>query len=119
MTEVAALEVQEQIKNIQQQVVDKYMTPYYCIGSRGSGKTCSLIRMAKYCNVSIIVMSCPQYGEQKAKEMGIEGIKFVSYHSFFDDVELQREKFFIDEIDDYLQTIYRGFSGYSNSIGGV
>ena len=86
---------------------------YRIIDKRGSGKTSRLMLLAKESNATI-VCSYPHGFEAKAKQYGIEGLKFISYHEFLDRSyhHDREEKFLIDEVDGLLKRIDGNVIGY-------
>lgn len=88
---------------------------YHMIGGRCSGKTTSLLHAAELRNIKNIVMAEPQIGKQRERELGFpEGtFNFINYKDF--DPLKMREGFLIDEIDDFLHYLFRGYKGFTMS----
>ena len=87
---------------------------YHMIGSRGSGKTTSLLYAAELRNIKNIIMAEPRIGKQREKELGFpEGtFNFIPYKDFN---PLMRDNFLIDEIDKFLHYFFSGYRGFSMS----
>lgn len=84
------------------------------IDERGSGKTSRLMLIAKE-QGAIFVCKNPKAMEYKAKQYGIEGIKFVSYGEF-STLLLHREKYVIDELETFTLDAFGGeLVGYTLS----
>lgn len=84
------------------------------IDERGSGKTSRLMLIAKE-QGAIFVCKNPKAMEYKAKQYGIEGIKFVSYGEF-STLLLHREKYVIDELEAFTLDAFGGeLVGYTLS----
>lgn len=90
------------------------------MGSRGTGKTSQLLRMAERKN-GVIVCANPHAMFQKSKDYGlvIPEDHFYSYYDFkngYLDVA-NHAPIFIDEIGCYLRSINPDVVGYSESLG--
>lgn len=88
---------------------------YHMVGGRCSGKTTSLLYAAKLRGIKNIIISEPQIGKLREKELGFpEGtFNFISYKDF--DPLRTRKGFLIDEIDSFLHYIFSGYRGFTMS----
>ena len=90
---------------------------YRIINGRGTGKTLQLMLLAKE-NNGIIVCRNPRALEEKALRYGIVGIKFIGYNEFNkEDTAEQKEKFYVDEIEDFFKYYFYNYQldGYTLS----
>lgn len=87
---------------------------YHIIGSRGCGKTASLLRAAQVRNIKNIIIIDPKVGIEKEKELGYpEGtFNFIGYKDFN---PRMKDDFLIDEIDNFLHYLFSGYRGFSMS----
>jgi len=88
---------------------------YHMIGSRCSGKTTSLLYAAELRGIKNIVMAESQVGKLKEQELGYpEGtFNFINYKDF--DPLTMKEDFLIDEVDNFLHYLFRGYRGFTMS----
>lgn len=75
---------------------------YRIIDDRATGKSSRLMLLAKE-NNAIFVCANPLAMEDKARRYGIDGIRFVSYGSFFKHYEGQHVNVVIDELEGFIQ----------------
>lgn len=88
---------------------------YHIMGSRGCGKTASLLRAAQNRGIKNIIIFDEKVGKEKEKELGyLEGtFNFISYKNFN---PLNLDDFLIDEIDNFLHYLFRGYRGFTMSL---
>lgn len=82
------------------------------LASRGTGKTAQLLKEAQADN-AVVVCSNPNGLEYKAKALGINDLKFMSYGEFYIHHN-QDHQYMVDEIDGLLQCM--NVIGYNMSI---
>ena len=75
---------------------------YRIIEGRGTGKTSRLMLLAKE-NNAIFVCANPNAMRYKAKQYGLSGIEFVSYHDFVTNV--YDGNYVVDELEGFLNAI--------------
>ena len=80
---------------------------YRIIDDRGTGKTSRLMLLAKENNAAF-VCSNPEAMEWKAKQYGIDGIKFVSYGQFVREYDPDIKNYVIDEMEAFVQRAIAG-----------
>ena len=74
---------------------------YRIIDDRSTGKTSRLMLLAKE-NNAIFVCSNPEAMEWKAKQYGIDGIRFISYSQFVRDYDPDIKCYVIDELEGFV-----------------
>jgi len=85
------------------------------IKPRGTGKTTSLLKMAKEYGY-ILVEPTQKHADcisKIAKSRGFQGVPVISFHQFLSDSQWSRAKYLIDELDYCLK--FMGVCGYSNT----
>ena len=90
---------------------------YKILRKRGTGKTTSLITLAKE-NGATLVVANPDYTVQKMYQLGITGVNIISYTEFYENCpEYFAKPYMIDDIDGFVEAIFgRKLIGYSASI---
>lgn len=90
---------------------------YRILRKRGTGKTTSLITLAKE-NGTTLVVADVDYAVQKMYQLGITGVDIVSYAEFYANrQEYFTKPYMIDDIDGFVEVIFgRKLVGYSASI---
>ena len=85
---------------------------YKIMGSRGCGKTTTLIKYASENNCIVVepTSRMRDYAREKAKQMGYDNVTIIAQHEMYD----TKDKFLIDELDCFLSLL--GVVGYSNTI---
>ena len=86
------------------------------IGPRGSGKTTSLLKLAKEHGYVIVEPTKAHTVAIKkiAESRGYQGVCVMSAHEFLDSAVWSRAKYLIDELDCFLKSM--GVCGYSNTV---
>lgn len=90
---------------------------YKILRKRGTGKTKSLITIAKE-NGATLVVANADYTVQKMYQLGITGVNIISYTEFYANrQEYFAKPYMIDDIDGFVEAIFgRKLIGYSVSI---
>ena len=90
---------------------------YKILRKRGTGKTTSLIALAKE-NGATLVVANADYTVQKMYQLGITGVNIISYAEFYANrQEYFAKPYMIDDIDGFVEAIFgRKLIGYSVSI---
>ena len=90
---------------------------YKILRKRGTGKTTSLITLAKENGATLIVANA-DYTVQKMYQLGITGVNIISYTEFYvNRTEYFAKPYMIDDIDGFVESIFgRKLIGYSASI---
>lgn len=90
---------------------------YKILRKRGTGKTTSLITLAKD-NGATLVVANADYTVQKMYQLGITGVNIISYAEFYANrQEYFTKPYMIDDIDGFVESIFgRKLIGYSASI---
>ena len=91
---------------------------YRIIEGRGTGKTSRLMLLAKE-NNAIFVCSNPSAMEYKAKQYGIDGIKFISYWDFIthDGDYDENGTYIIDELECLINDAFFPYNKNAKLIG--
>lgn len=76
----------------------------YIIGSNSSGKTRKMLEYARD-NNSIVICKNPYAMEEKAKNYGIFGLRFVKYNEV-DSSILSGESVAVDELNNFFEYCY-------------
>lgn len=90
---------------------------YKILRKRGTGKTTSLITLAKE-NGATLVVANAGYTVHKMYQFGITGVNIISYAEFYANrQEYFAKPYMIDDIDGFVKSIFgRKLIGYSASI---
>ncbi len=86
---------------------------YRIIDKRGTGKTSRLLLLAKETGATIVCAN-PKALEEKAKQLGLNGIKFISYDKFW--IEYSDQNILIDELESFIKSYTHRCIGYSMSL---
>lgn len=86
---------------------------FHLFGSRCSGKTVGAIISMDLYDAKTIVMMNPEIGKLRLQELGIErqDLHFISYKDFINQGCHCDTKFFIDEIDTFMQYLCKNYRG--------
>lgn len=86
-------------------------------GKRGTGKTNKLLLYAEEKNIHYFVCSNPHHFLEKASNMGIKGITFLSYTDLAIPTLIKNEiDFVVDNIDLYLKYTQPSLKSFTCSI---